>query len=94
MAEKVIFEFKAQNNAEGGCRFGFGHGTHCFRASGPDVWAWCWGGHESRVPGSGGSARPRHKRGTGRQHVRETLSFFERLYDDLFGENAPGESAA
>jgi len=26
--------------------------------------------------------------------MRETLDFFEELYDDLFGESAQGESAA
>ena len=94
MAEKVIFEFRAQNNGEGACAFELGHGTHCCRVSGPDVWAWCWGGHKSRVPGSGRSAQPRHKRGRARQHMRETLDFFEELYDDFFGDGAPGESTA
>ena len=94
MAEKVIFEFHAQNNGEGACGFEFGHGKRRCRMSGPDVWAWCWREHESRVPGSGRSERPRHKRGRARQHMRETLDFFEELYDDLFGESAQGESAA
>ena len=88
MVEKVIFEFRADD--EGGCGFDFGPGMDDLL--GPSILACC---QVMSIPGMshiGGSRRSRHFRDKARHHMRETLDFFERMYDDLFGGEESGES--
>jgi hypothetical protein len=93
MAEKIILEFRADDH-EDGCGCGYGHGWDSFLAFGPAIMAFCT---EMGVPGAPPAERPQQahgRRDKARHDMRETLDFFERMYDDLFGGEASSESGA
>lgn len=84
MAERVIFEFRADHD-EGGCGFEFRHSMDDLFS--PSILACCRVMGVSGMPWAEGPRRSRRNRDKVRRHMRETLDFFERMYDDLFGEN-------
>jgi hypothetical protein len=88
MAEKVIFEFRARCDEDShGVEVRHGHG--CFAVFGLDMWPCCPPEGVPRGPHAGRPKGSHPGRDKARHHVRETLDFFERMYDDLFGQ---GES--
>ncbi len=90
MAEKVIFEFRAEPG-EGGCGFSFRHDTDewLFPAS---LWACCQMMGTSERPRAEGKRRSRGPKHKVRRHMRDTLDFYEQLYEDLFGRETSEES--
>lgn len=91
MAEKVIFEFRVKRD-EDDCRFEVRRGEGCLSAFGPDIGACCppEGFHGMPQPGPPPGFPPgKHRL---RHNMRETLDFFERMYDDLFGEEGSDEN--
>lgn len=79
MTEKVIFEFRVKHDEEGG-GFEVRHGEDL------GFWA-CCPPHDIPRPPSARWPKPPHSgRDRVRHHMRETLDFFEQMYDDLFGE--------
>ena len=91
MADKVIFEFSAGDD-EGGCGSEFGHGKGHFALFGPSIVACCHGTGVLRGPCAGEAGHSRRGRDKVRRHMRDTLEFFEGIYDDLFGEEESGAS--
>lgn len=91
MAEKVIFEFRARRD-EDGCGFEVRHGQGHFTVLGPDIGACCRPGGIPGGPRAGGARRSHRRSDKVRSHMRETLDFFERMYEDLFGEEESGGS--
>ena len=89
MAEKVIFEFRADRD-EGGCGFHFGSGMDGLFD--PSILACCRAAGIPGMPRAGGPKRSRRSRDHGRHHMRETLDFFERMYNDLFSGAASSQS--
>jgi hypothetical protein len=90
MAEKVIFEFRADRD-ESSCRFEFGHDMDDW-PFGPSIRACCEVISVAGVPHTGMPRRSRRSRDKARHPMRETLDLFERMYDDLFGQEEPGYS--
>jgi len=90
MAEKVIFEFRADRD-ERSCGFEFGHDMDDW-PFGPSILACCEVIGVAGMPHTGRPRRSRRNRDRVRHPMRETLDFFERMYDDLFGQEEPGDS--
>jgi hypothetical protein len=83
MAEKVIFEFRADRD-EGKCRFEFGRNmADLFESS---IAACCDSMGMSAVFCAGQPKQSQRNSNEARHHMRETLDFLEQMYDDLFGE--------
>ena len=85
MAEKVIFELRVRREKDG---YGFEvrHGEDHFTLLGLDIGPCCPLGD---MPGE--SNRQQRDRDKVRHQMRETLDFFEQMYDDLFGEQVSDE---
>jgi hypothetical protein len=91
MAEKVLFEYRAQDG-ENGCEFHFGHGTTTPGPFGPFVGICCRGEIHADVPRDEGSKSARRPRERSRRNVRDTLDLLERMFHDLYGGEEANES--
>lgn len=87
MAEKVIFEFRG-SNGEGGFEFGIMHGMDGCMVDPPPGLACYQSMFFHGMRRSRGSRRANHFRDKTRRRIGETLDFFERMYDDLYGEGS------
>lgn len=91
MAEKVIFEFHAENG-ESGYGFGFKQGMDGCMVFAPFDLACCRSMFIPGMPSAGGPRRYHRLRDKTRRRIGETLDFFERMYDDLYGGGGSGEN--
>ncbi len=90
MAEKVIFEFRAQR-AEEGYQYEVRRGKKRFTVSKPFERECCPPVFVCFGPGIKSQNWSRRIRDDSRRRMRETLDFFEGLYDDLYGEAESSE---
>lgn len=91
MTEKVIFEFRADDD-ESGWGFECGHGLDDLLGPEPSILACCGATGTPGMFHGGGLKRSHHFRDNMRHHMRETLDLFEQMYDDLFGREESNES--
>ncbi len=91
MAEKVIFEFRVKRD-EDGCGFEVRRGEGRLGVFGPDIGACCPPGGFPGMPQPGPPPGFPPGKDRLRNNMRETLDFFERIYDDLFGEEESDEN--
>ncbi len=84
MAEKVIFEFRAEEG-EDGYRFEFRNPDLDCMGLTPFLMSCC----QTAPMGGlfGGRASSKHSRAKARRRMRNTLDFFQKMYDDLYGED-------
>lgn len=84
MTEKIVFEFRADHK-QSGCGSGFGHSI-C-DLFGPSILD-CHDMMSVHGMSCGGRSKQSYHEDRARHHMRDTLDLFERLYKDLFGEEA------